>query len=87
VKIIIKTFGLRGVGQVDAVERFRRPDWARYCTFAKRMPAPLEAKQGLLDEEDTTCTGNPADTWKSQLVDLRLATGSRIAETPAEMAP
>jgi hypothetical protein len=51
------------------------------------MPAPLEAKQGLLIEEDTTCTGNPADTWKSQLVDLRLAVGSRIAETPAEMAP
>lgn len=23
--------------------------------------------QGLLIEEDTTCTGNPADTWKSQL--------------------
>lgn len=86
VKIIIKTFGVRGDGQVDAVERFCRPDWARYCTSTADAN-PVEAKQGWLIEEDTTCTGNPADTWKSQLVDLRLATGSRITETFAEMAP
>jgi hypothetical protein len=31
------------------------------------MSTPVEAKQGLLIEVVTTCTSNPADTWKSQL--------------------
>jgi hypothetical protein len=51
---------------VDIVERFRRRIRTRYCNL-QRMPTPVEAMQGLLIEEDTTCTGNPADTWKSQL--------------------
>jgi hypothetical protein len=42
-KIIIN-FGLRGDGQVDAVERFRRPYWARYCNL-QRMPTPVEANK------------------------------------------
>jgi hypothetical protein len=63
---VITTFGLRGEGQVDIVERFRQPFWARYCNL-QRMSTPVEAKQGWLIEKDTTCTGNPADTWKSQL--------------------
>jgi hypothetical protein len=50
------------------------------------MSTPVEAKQGLLIEEATTCK-QPCRHVEVPAVDLRLATGSRAAETLAEMAP
>ena len=61
-EIAIVKFGLRGVGKVDAGERFRCCPLARYCNL-QRLSTPMEAKQGVLLEAVITCTGIPVDTW------------------------
>lgn len=61
-------------------------NWARYCNLL-RKPTPLGSEARMVDRRGHDLHRQPCRHVEVLVVGLRLAAGSRIAETPAEMAP